>query len=162
MKRLLLLVVFISLSFFSKAQSPCDKIEVYNDEFRNTTSFSTPYVPDAVRNVWISKIKQGVKTEYFVHLREMEPVGKTVKGAFLILSNGKRISRPDAEIQLDIDKEEVSIFHPGYIQQADIKLTPNEILLLKSSPIAKYALSYLSDSYNGNDLFEMFKCLLLK
>lgn len=164
MKTPILIALMALATLVSKSQTPCGKITTENDEIRGFVSFDTPFEPDYNRQIWITKIKEpSKKPTYYIHIREFEPLGKSVLGAYLVLANGKKIVRPNLEINVEIDKEEIGITHQGYIQQADFELSPNEILALKSAPISKYAFSYLSNKeFDGKELYEQFLCLLTK
>jgi len=165
MKKLFLMSMLL-MSYFAKAQndSPCNKIEFNNDEVRNYKSYTTPIDINSSDMVYINKIiEPNKKPVYYLYFRVNESTGKTVNGLYIILKNGKRISRPNEEIDLEVDNEEVSIEHPGFKQSVMIELSQSELLTLKSSPIEKYAISYLTESiYDANDLYSMFLCLLDK
>jgi hypothetical protein len=165
MKKLLLSAFIIILALKADAQTPCDKIEFNNDEVRGFKSYTTPIDINSPNMVYINKIiEPNKKPQYYIHFRVNEPLGKVVNGAYIILENGKRISRPNEEINLEIDNEDSDgITHFGYKQGVSIQLTAADILLLKSSPIAKYAISYLTETvYNSKELNQMFQCLLMK
>lgn len=161
---LLILSVVVPLLSFGQQNNPCDKIEYINDDVRDFKLYHTPYNTEASSSIWISKIiRPNKKPEYYISIRVNEPEGKTVNGVFIVLDSGKKISRPNAEITLEVDKEDVDIIHQGFIQSFTFQITPQEITLLKSSSISKYAISYLNETpYQSDELYKMFLCLLNK
>jgi len=166
MKKILLLGLLVFSGFLCKAQNPCDKIEVNKDDVRGYTSYDTPYKPGLRRQIWLTKIVEpGKPSEYYLHILEMESVGKVVNGAYLLLANGKRIAKPNIEVTLNTNpnSSDDDVIPVPYIQQVDIKLTNSDVIALKTSPIKKYAFSCFSAmEIDGNELYHEFLCMVKK
>lgn len=78
-----------------------------------------------------------------------------IKGLTLLLENGKKIERPNADIDAKVNKG-----GSGYLYSAFIELTKEEIDLLINNPITDNRL-YIYDGQikNGAKLSEYLKCL---
>ncbi len=113
------------LQIISKIDLPkdfyCDDITVKKDKFNGEISYTTPIR----KGINFIKIEKDGKTSIYMSILQFGStlsVGK--KGLILLLENGARISRPNAEIDVDAADN-------GYRYSAFIQLTSSEINLLK-------------------------------
>lgn len=161
---ILSIIPLISSAQIDSGKTTCERIRYSKDRFRDFESYYTPFDPEMSRIIWFSKIREPKKKDqYYIHLTINVPSAREGDGVFLILKNGKKISKPTAPVETIIDKEEQDILHPGFILKATVLLTATDLALLKASPIDEYELFYAnSESRESDEEFKMFLCLITK
>ena len=131
----------------------CEKIDVKVDKFENKQSYFTPYTSG------ILLMKTVVDGNANIFLSINEP-GKTLnvgkKGLTLLLENGKKISKPDAKIDVETNGS------GGYVYNALILLTDEDIKLLLENNITDNRLYIYDGTISKEDaevIREYLKCL---
>ena len=130
----------------------CKKIETTTDKFDGKTTSRSDYS----EGVSFMKVTKDGTSNIYMSVNELGStinVGK--KGLILLLENGKKIERPNAEIDAKVNKG-----GSGYVYSAFIELTKEEIDLIINNPITDNRL-YIYDGQikNGAKLSEYLKCL---
>lgn len=131
----------------------CDEIKPETDKFTGDVRTSTPYSEGVT---FLKTVKAG-KTTIYLGINEAGTSASVgAKGLILLLTNGKRIERPDAPIDV-----KVNTGARGFLYSAFIALTPDEIKLLTENEITDNRL-YIYDGTitNGKKLAEYLKCLI--
>lgn len=131
----------------------CDDLKTETDKFTGELRVNTP-VSDGISFL---KVTKGNSSTYFMSVVE---AGATPKvgaiGLILLLTNGKRIEKPTAPIDV-----KVNTGARGYLYSAFITLTPDDIKLLTENLITNDRL-YVFDGIikNGQKISEYLKCLI--
>ncbi|MBE9584899.1 hypothetical protein IM792_10610 [Mucilaginibacter sp. JRF] len=149
----------ITLAATKLRNNPCPLITENYDEFENIKSFQTPWSFEGkMLNCSIAKIIEKRVPYYYVSLSTIGNTAlATQKGVFIILKNGKRIVKPNAEIETNVDR------NAQFERTTTIKLTTADLALLKSSPMSKFKLYINSDNIQEADLiYKMLLCLITK
>lgn len=132
----------------------CKKMEVKKDKFEDKTTTYTPYSS----GISFMKVASNGQKSIYLSINE---TGSTVlvnkKGLYLLLENDKKISRPETKIDVKVNKS-----GSGYIYNAFIRLTDEEIELLKENRITDNRL-YIFDGTVKKDsadkIIGFLKCL---
>jgi hypothetical protein len=130
----------------------CKDIKTTTDKFNGSTTSSSDY-SDGISFI---KVTKDNSSTIYMSVREG---GITInvgeKGLILLLENGKRIVRPEAEIDV-----KVNTVTSGYIYSAFISLTEEEIQLIIENPLTNNRL-YIYDGVieSGEKLSEYLRCL---
>ena len=132
----------------------CIKIDSTYDKFTNSTTYITP-VQDGFK---FYKIKDNKGESFF--LTKNEPGASLTfgsKGFILLLENGKRIDKPDADIKVN------SNGYGGYYCSVRIELNQLDVKLLSVNAITDSRL-YIYDSVvkSGKKIIKYFNCLVNK
>ncbi len=130
----------------------CKDIETTTDKFSGETSASSNY-SDGIR--FIKTTKDGVSKIYMAMNQPGATLNVGKKGLILLLENGKKIERPNADIDAKVNTS-----GKNYVYSAFIELTKAEIELLIENPITdKRLYIYDGEIKNGAKLSEYLKCL---
>lgn len=128
----------------------CKDITTTTDKFTGESRSTTEYSEGILL---MKTVKDGSSK---IYLKINEPgstlnVGK--KGLILLLENGKKIERPNAKIDVEVNSG-------SYVYSAFIELTDSEIKLLKENAITDNRL-YIYDGTikKGKKIIEYLKCL---
>ncbi|WP_345948270.1 hypothetical protein ABDD95_15580 [Mucilaginibacter sp. PAMB04274] len=150
----------------------CANINEDYDEFEKYKTFSTStappqyqvqqaikqhtYIPDRYNTQIFKIIQKGIAT-YTLDIDVITTTAlATRKGVFIILANGKRINKPNEEVQTDVRNGD-------FRRSTSIILSPADMLLLKASPIKKFKLYDVSGEVDAPErLYKQFICLLSK
>ncbi|NDJ00081.1 hypothetical protein GWA97_13405 [Flavobacterium sp. LaA7.5] len=131
----------------------CKKIDVKVDKFENKQSYFTPYTS----GVLLMKTVKNGKANIFLSINELGKtlnVGKT--GLTLLLENGKKISKPDAKIDVETNG------YGEYVYNTLVLLTEDDIKLLLENNITDNRL-YIYDGVikkeDAEVIREYLKCL---
>jgi hypothetical protein len=135
----------------------CNDIEESKDKFTNEITYRSP----ESEGISIIKVKAGVKVNTYLSIRVG---GSTVnvkeKGVILLLDNKLKITKPDAELDVDVN---TSKYGSGYIYSAFIDLNINDIKLLTQNKITDVRLYiYDNDITDGKKISEYLKCIIKK
>lgn len=129
----------------------CKNIETTTDKFTGETTASSDYS----EGIKFLKISKSGTSKIYLTINESGPtlnVGK--KGLTLLLENGKKIERPNTDI-------EVKASRSNYVYSAFIELTKAEIDLIINNPITDDRLYiYDGEIKNGSKLSNYLKCLI--
>lgn len=145
-------------------QNICDDIEERYDKFTFTKTFNTPYrdwedySSRSYPIVFHKLITKGVPT-YYLSLYAPGLSLTYGNGAVIILKSGKRINKPYAKIDVDVD---FSDYLP-YSYSVWIQLTAAEIEIFKNNSITDFTL-YIHDvtDIDGVPYMKYFRCLSSK
>ncbi|OIN56526.1 hypothetical protein [Arsenicibacter rosenii] len=131
----------------TKVENPCERIEVERDKFENKSVFRMP----GLRRARITKyIEKGVSSYYLVLTTTGSVATVSNKGAIILLSNGKKILKPAAEIDTDVN--EYKSAGPGDFEySAFIRLTPVDIEQLKKNQITAFKLYIFPQDVSDNE-----------
>ncbi len=132
----------------------CNQFRTVTDKFTGiTTTISKPF-----NGTSFMKTKGATKTTYFLDLSALSPtavVGKT--GVTILLANGKKISKPNAKIDIDANTSGGRNFK----YTSMIELTKADIAMLTESPITDARLYIFDTQYKeGIKMMETLKCLI--
>jgi len=147
MKKYIPILLLLSLSTISFSQTAdsltkktdsldCSSVTKTVDEFTGEITFEARITADDGGDVSFLKIKKGGVTIYYLSIWIKETGIYTGTGVTIILKNGKKISKPSAKV-------DYSYAGSSFYTTAFIKLTADDIALLKQSGIEKYKL-YIS------------------
>lgn len=130
----------------------CQEITETNDKFTGDKRFNTEYS----EGVSFVKVVKNNVTKIYITINEQGStlnVGK--KGLILLLSNSKKIEKPEASITAEVNK------YGGYTYSTFVELTKEDLQLLSENVITDNRL-YIYDGTikNGNKLKEYVKCLI--
>jgi len=176
--KLLLIFLFLPAFCFSeinkvdsiKNDGPCSHIEYTYNEFHHTKQYNTAIsLPISIADtsyysnynaVFYKYIEKG-QTTYYLSLSTVTTVPDVNrKGVIIILKNGRRINKPNEIVKTEVETIRGESEH---VVESFIRLLPNDILLLKSSPLKKFELYVDQDVVSQNDaIFQMFLCLVNK
>lgn len=133
----------------------CKDIKESKDKFTDEIKYSS----SESDGISFSRIKKGNATNTFLSVNVAgSTVNVNIKGVILLLENGFRIDRPDAEIDV-----KVSSRGSGYIYSAFMDLEANDIILLTQNKITDVRLYIYDNSItNGKKLLEYLKCIINK
>lgn len=130
----------------------CKDIETTTDKFNGSTRSSS----DVSDGITFIKVTEDNSSTIYMSVREggiTMNVGE--KGLILLLENGKKIERPEAEIDV-----KVNTVTSGYIYSAFISLSKEEIQLIIENPLTANRLYiYDGEIKSGEKLSEYLKCL---
>lgn len=156
MKKIILFAfVFTSvISYGQKIDSiNCSKINKEVDEFTDKITYRV-YITPSSNQTFIKSVQDGI-TNYYLSIYIPETDINRGTGVIILLKNGIKINKPDAEV-------DYALIGDQFYAKTFIKLTNNDIELLKQSGIAKYKL-YVStgDITEYSDLCkDLFNCLI--
>ncbi|WP_445749912.1 hypothetical protein [Polaribacter sp.] len=130
----------------------CKKIETTTDKFDGKTTSRTGYS----EGISFIKVTKDGSSKIYMSVNE---IGSTInvgkKGLILLLENGKKIERPNADLDTKVNKG-----GRGYVYSAFIELTQAEIDLIIENKITDNRLYiYDGEIKNGQKLSEYLKCL---
>lgn len=127
------------------------KLERIVDEFDGKVTYN---IEDEGGEISFIKIIRKGLPIYYLRIWIKEDDIYTGKGVTLILEDGKKISKPMAEVDYELSGD--SFYATTFIQ-----LTPQDIALLKQSGIQKYRL-YIVDGYTSysRQTKDLFNCLI--
>jgi hypothetical protein len=132
----------------------CKKIEESNDKFTNETTYKVGKEKNGLRIEFLKVVKMTTKTYYM----SIDVTGSTLnvgeKGVTILLNNGKKIDKPLEKIDVN--------YSDGYVYSAFIRLTPNDILLIKNNLITDVRLYIYDRNLSiemSKELQEYLKCL---
>ena len=133
----------------------CKDIEETTDKFTNKITFRTP-LSELISFV---KIKDKQQTSIFMRISvygSTVNIGKT--GAIILLSNGVKIEKPDAKINVEVSK-----YSEGYDYSTFFVLTEDDIAKMRDNKITDVRL-YVYDAWieNGVKIREYLKCIIEK
>ena len=159
LKKITLLVSCL-LSFLIQLSAQTDSADcVYayckTDKFTGETNcFSKIY-----DGISFMKQKRGKKETIYINVSVFGySLTVDAKGAWIMLSNGKIISRPNAKVDIDVTSS-----GSGYNYRAFFKLSKNEIELLKGLEITDVKVYIFDNSTDYADqVLESLSCLLKK
>ena len=152
MKRLLAFLLILLFFKFGFSQD-CPGVRKEIDKFQNTTS----YIADPVHFATFIKRINGKDTAYILSMHTKGTTANVGKqGLYIIFSDGKRIDRPETEVNLTLGEG-------AYYYYATIKLTKAELEILGTSFITDWRL-YIYDGIALEDyskrLTECIQCIL--
>jgi len=147
---------------------PCSRIDYQYDNFHYIKKYNTAIdLPTKIADtsyyknfdaIFYKYIYKNVPS-YTLHLSTTSslPSGY-VKGVIIILTNGKRINKPLARVETNV---ETIHDEATYVISSFVTLTTKDIILLKGSPIKEYEL-YADQSIleHADIVYKMFLCLL--
>ncbi len=130
----------------------CKKIKIETDKFTGETKSNTDYS----EGISILKVEKDKTITIYLSINTTGStlnVGK--EGLILLLENNKRIEKPEARIDAKVNTS-----GKGYVYNAFVRLTPEDIKLLKENNITDARL-YIYDSIikKGFKIKEYLKCL---
>ena len=143
MKQFVATLTLILLSFLSYSQQPnskyCNKIQMDIDKFEGDTTYRSPHSPGFIDPLYY--IKSSGKIAVFIKSwGGRSNVGK--KGAILLLKDGSKIERPDAEIDCDVNETQ------GYLYTTMFFLSDEDLEKLSKSPVSSVRLYIYDSNYN--------------
>lgn len=153
--KLILATVISLLSLTALSQDSINCNEHLNrtvDDFSGEITIEAKITDDAS----FIKIKTGNIIRYYLSIYIAESGIYNGKGVTIILQNGKKINKPNELV-------ESTYIAGNFYTRAFIRLTTNDIQLLKQSGIVKYKLYISSDELtesNSNWSKVIFNCLL--
>ena len=170
MKKLLLLII-LSASYFylyaqnhqfdSKKSDPC-KIITADKMPQGVMAYSTnvfAYRPKfklfydkyvGPKSVWTTYYQLELKIAVLTNL-------PTVRGIVIFLKNGQKLSKPQENVYTESRAED------GFMRIALIKLTDNDLAMLKQSPITSFKLYDANVHVDKPELYwELLNCLVTK
>ena len=153
-----LLSIFFILSATSNLFSQCSDITKEVDKFTGETKFMSPsFVEDNLQEHPLVFYKKILGKDTLIMIR-LETKGETIsieKGVIILLNNGKKISRPDAKIN-------VSVGDKGFNYSSMIVLSNEDVKMLKESLIASFRL-YIYDCEVPQIPYykEMLNCIII-
>lgn len=172
MKKLLLVLLLLPLFCFSQSarnsdeknisnttggnapqtkKNPCYGIERKLDEF--TGEISMHFNDKGGELTFHKYIKDGI-IDYYLSIRIKESSIYTGEGVYLILRNGKKISKPNEEVDYDY-------LGGDFYTDVFCELSKEDIEMLKESPIEKYKAYILTGSTEYyEETHAKFMCLL--
>ena len=143
MKKILLFEIIIFIETISYAQSldsllkenniDCSSLEKTIDEFTDAIT----YKAEISNEVDFFKIINDGVSNYYLNIWIKESGIYTGKGVYIILKNGKKLNKPDAEVGYRYTSG-------NFYATAFIKLTKDDIVLLKQSGIEKYQIAQIT------------------
>ncbi|TDO77623.1 hypothetical protein EV143_104390 [Flavobacterium chryseum] len=130
----------------------CKKIKVSTDKFTGDVSYSTEYS----EGISVIKVEKDKVSKIYLAINEQGPtLNVGAKGLILLLTNNKRINKPDAKIEVKVNKG-----GSGYIYSAFVELNSQDLNLLKENIITDNRLYvYDGEIKNGEKIKEYVKCL---
>ncbi|PWB25428.1 hypothetical protein [Flavobacterium sp. HTF] len=130
----------------------CEDIKTETDKFTGEVRANSPYSEGFS---FMKTIKDGKTTIYLAVNEAGATANVGGKGLFLLLSNGKKIEKPNAPIDVKVNKGA-----KGFLYSAFVPLTTEDIKLLTENQITDNRL-YIYDGTvkNGQKLSEYLKCL---
>jgi hypothetical protein len=132
----------------------CKEIEESKDKFEDKTTYRSP----TKNGINFIKVKRGNLANTYLSI---QVTGSTVnvngKGVTILFDNGKKILKPNQEIDCDVNK-----YGDGYIYSAFIPLDKIDIDMLKQGKLTDARLYIYDTTINGDILFEYFKCIIDK
>lgn len=132
-------------------KDPCSNIKRNVDEF--TGEISMQFNDKGGELTFLKYIKDGV-TDYYLSIRIKESSIYTGEGVYLILSNGKKISKPNEKVDYDY-------LGGDFYTDVFCELSKEDIEMLKESPIVKYKAYILTGSTEYyEETHAKFLCLL--
>ncbi|HRH58777.1 MAG TPA: hypothetical protein PLS10_14085 [Chitinophagales bacterium] len=133
-------------------KEPCVNIRKTIDDFTGEITFIFSDKGNQIS--FIKYIKNGV-TDYYVSISIKENGIYTGKGVYFILMNGKKINKPNEDVDYD--------YNDGFYTSAFFKLSKQDIEMFKESPIDRFK-AYISEgaTFEPEETFNKFKCLLNK
>lgn len=130
----------------------CKDIETTTDKFSGEITESSDY-SEGIK--FIKSTKDGVSKIYMAINEPGSTLNVGKKGLILLLENGKKIERPNADIDAKVNTS-----GKNYVYSAFIELTKAEIDLIINNPITDDRLYiYDGEIKNGAKLSEYLKCL---
>jgi hypothetical protein len=160
-------------TYNSLVSNPCSQLDTNYDDFSREKKFSTGYVkptgPDddpaapistKFYNVIFYKYICKTGVSYYINLNSnsITPLA-TERGVIIILKNKTRINKPNALVETKVNENGDEF--DRYTRSSFIRLTANDLLLLKASPIDEYELYDSQESETDFAvLHQMFMCLL--
>jgi hypothetical protein len=158
MKKVLLMISIGLISILGYSQtSDCKSISKEVDEFDGKITFRADVTPFASKNmVSFVKFKYEDSERYYLSMYIAEPDIYTGKGAYIILNNGEKISKPS-------EKVDYKLLGSQFYTRAYIRLTEEDIVLLKESGIKKFKLYISTGELNDKDSEkskEIINCLI--
>lgn len=132
----------------------CKKITTSFDKFTNETKLTAHY-----KNVDFLKITKNNVSRYYMSIRTSgSTVSVNEKGLIILLENGKRLEKPNATIDVDVN---TTGYGNAYLYSTFINLTESDIKILLTNKITDARL-YIYDTdlkESGEALTEYLKCL---
>lgn len=130
----------------------CDDIIVESDKFTGEITAKSPIF----NGITFYKITSDGVTNFYI---SMNQVGATLnvgkKGLIILLADGKKIVKPDAKIDVDVNRGA-----SGYVYSVFERLTKEDIKKLSESPMTdKRLFIYDGTIERGGKLMEYIKCL---
>jgi hypothetical protein len=162
MKKILLITIIIFMETISHAQSldslakendniDCSSLKKTIDEFTDVITYKAKISNEVD---FLKIIKDGV-SNYYLSIWIKEPGIYTGKGVNLILKNGEKLNKPDAEVGY-------SYAGGNFYTTTFIKLNKDDIALLKQSGIEKYKVYISTGKISDSTDFpkNLFNCLI--
>ncbi len=131
----------------------CDDIEYENDKFEKIERF---YAPIQNGITFMKTIINGKSTIYMTVMVHGEGLNVNGKGVWILFEDGTKISKPNADLQIDVATN-------GYRYAGFIELTKNDIKLLTEKTMTDKRLVIYDGSIDTNSaviLKEYLKCLV--
>jgi hypothetical protein len=155
--------------------NPCLQVDGDYDEFHYEYKYSTGYIkpkdptiendypkPSEYYDAIFYKNKSKTNSIYYLNLMGEAPNALAAEqGVIIILKNKKRLNKPLAIIKTEVNERGDN--GESFIRNSFIKLTQQDIQLLKSSPIDSFELYDTQVSeLDYKVLYQMFLCILNK
>lgn len=134
----------------------CNNILIKKDKFEDLETHMTPFGNQGLS--LMKSIRNNIKTYYLSVKVNGGTLNVGEKGAYILLENGKKISKPNEKIDVDYNSRNAS----DWEYSAFIQLSQEEISLLKSSRITDVKLYIYENEItikNGLIIQEYLKCL---
>ena len=135
----------------------CNKLESKKDDFSGEITIQNPY--SQATKEYIYKIINKSDTTYYLSLKAY---GSTVtvdgKGVIILFENGSKLEKPDEKIDVKVGQKD-------YDYSCFIRLSKEDIELLRKNKISKYRL-YIYDtnlsSFSAESLVKYTNCIVNK
>ncbi len=153
---------------YSKYQKdPCLAIDTDIDKYTGERTFRTPfsgiYQDDEHSQTEVNydkTISKGGVVRYYLTLQIGGNIPlATEHGVYIILKNGKKISKPNVKVETTVDEYRHDGGEP-YLRRSFFALTPADLVLLRQSPITDFKL-YIDDTTvnHPEQYMQLLNCL---
>lgn len=158
MKKVLLIILIGLIPIFGNSQtSDCKSISKEVDEFDGKITFRAEVTSISSKNiVSFIKYKDSDNVRYYLTIHIAESDIYTGTGAYIILNNGEKISKPS-------EKVDYKLMGSQFYTKAFIRLTDEDLALLKESGIRKFKLYISTGELSDKDSEkskELINCLI--
>ena len=158
MKKVLLIISIGLISILGHSQtSDCKSISKEVDEFDGKITFRAEVTPISSKNmVSFIKYKNNETVRFYLSMYIAESDIYTGKGAYIILNNGEKIIKPSQKVGY-------KLLGSQFYTKAFIRLTDEDLALLKESGIKKFKLYISTGEFSDKDSDkskELINCLI--
>lgn len=147
---------FISVLGYSQT-SDCEGMSKEVDEFDGKITLRADVTPISSKNiVTLIKIKKNENITYYLSMNIAASDIYTGKGVYIILNNGEKIAKPSQKV-------DYRLLGSQFYSKTFIRLTDEDLALLKESGIKKFKLYILTGEFSEKESDkskELINCLI--